>query len=436
MEDATLSKVEDRDRLAIPDHIAAALVSPDAHASGELHRAFDWLRANQPLGIAHPPTHDPFWVVTRQKDLRAIAARGGLFHNGDRPIIPFDREQEAHIRMMYDGRAYPANALINMDPPDHAKYRAVSTEYFHARNVDKLAGDIRGIARHFVKKMANMGGECDFVRDVASLYPLRVVMSLIGIPPEDEPLMLKLTQELFGSSDPDQSKTGEAATGKAGADAYADAFQAFFDYSEHLLADRRANPREDLATVIAHAQIDGQPMPRLEALSYCWVAATAGHDTTAAVTGGAMQALAENPEQFARLKADPTLVNSLIEEATRWVSSSKITMRSAAQDVEMCGRQFRSGDWIALGWISGNRDEAVFEDPYTFRIDRKPNRLISYGFGPHICLGQHLARLEMRILYEELIQRLDHVELAGECRNVASLAVSGPKTVPIRFTMK
>jgi cytochrome P450 len=177
-------------------------------------------------------------------------------------------------------------------------------------------------------------------------------------------------------------------------------------------------------------------MPRHESLSYLFVAATAGHDTTAATTAGCMQALCDFPDQFRKVKEDRSLVASMIDEAARWVSPSKITMRSAVDDVEFCDRSFKKDDWIAMSWASGNRDEEVFEDPFSFRVDRKPNKIISFGHGAHVCMGQHLGRLEMRLLFEELLDNLESVELAGKPANLASVFASGPKTVPIQFRFK
>jgi cytochrome P450 len=423
-------------RPLIPQGIAAHLADPSAHADHRLTESLTWLRANMPLGIAQVGNFDPFWVVTRQKELRSIALRNDLFHNGDRPIVLVERDHEAHMRALFEGRNFPARTVLQMDAPEHSSYRAVAAEIFFPRGVNRLEPQIRQIAREFVHTLRETGGSCDFAREIAFLYPLRVIMQIIGIPPQDEPLMLRLTHEYFGIADPDQAREGNAARGAAAADVFTKTFAEFFAYFDQLLAARRRQPADDLATAIANARIDGALMPQHEARSYCFVAATAGHDTTAAVTAGCMQALCEFPDQFRRVKEDRSLISSMIEEATRWVSPSKITMRSAAADVEFCDRSFRRGDWIAMAWASGNRDEQVFDDPFSFRVDRKPNRLISFGHGPHVCLGQHLGRLEMRVLFEELIEQLEHVELTATPTNLASLFASGPKTVPIRFRIR
>jgi cytochrome P450 len=291
------------------------------------------------------------------------------------------------------------------------------------------------IAKESVGYMADLGNECDFAKDVAFLYPLRVMMSVLGVPRADEDLMLRLTQQFFGVADADQARGSVEKTGKEAAEELAVLAGEFNDFFDRLLAERRADPRDDLITVVANALIDGLPMPVLEARSYCQVAATAGHDTTSAALAGGVWALAERPGEFAKVGDDRSIIPSLVQESIRWTSPSKITMRSAARDVDICGRHFRQGDWVGLAWASGNRDEEAFEDPYEFRVDRYPNRLIAFGWGAHNCIGQHLARLEMRILFEEFFARVSGVELAGEPAGLASLQVSGPKRVPIRYSL-
>jgi cytochrome P450 len=211
--------------------------------------------------------------------------------------------------------------------------------------------------------------------------------------------------------------------------------QDFTDYFGAISADRRKNPRDDLATLIANAQIDGQPIGPFEATGYYTIVATAGHDTTSSSTAGAMWALATQPGLLERVRADPALIPNLIEEAIRWTTPVKTFMRSASADTELRGRKIAKGDWLMLCYASGNRDEEVFPNPDTFDIDRTPNRQLAFGSGAHVCLGQHLARMEMRILFEELLPRLKSVHLDGEPRYVESWFVNGLKTLPIAFEL-
>lgn len=423
------------DRPRVPEDIASVVTDPFAYGDGRLLGALRWLRENMPLGIVETAEFDPFWMVTKHADVRAISARTDLFASGLAPIIPMDRDGMNHMMAALDGRAEPARMIINMDPPDHTAYRALTEVQFRASTLDETIEKVRGIARGFIDQLEATGGECDFAGTVAFVYPLRVVMNLIGIPQEDEPYLLRLTQQMVAGHDPEHSRTGEALTGAAAAEqqiAVVDDFNAYF---RTMVADRRANPRDDLATQLAFAELDGKPIPELEQLNYYLILATAGHDTTASATLGGLIELARNPDEFRKVKDDPSLIKRFVEEAIRWVAPAKITMRRALQDIEMCGRSFRKGDLLGLAWASANFDEDSFEDPDVFKADRRPNKLMSFGAGPHVCLGQHLARLEMRLLFEELLSRIDHVELIGPVKSVASFQISGPKSAPIRFRM-
>lgn len=300
------------------------------------------------------------------------------------------------------------------------------------QNLRSMEDRIRGVAKAAVAQMAATGGQCDFVREVALHYPLRVVMEIMGVPPEDEPRMLMLTQELFGAADPELARKEDV---DPGAKLTPGVITDFFEYFRKLSADRRANPTDDLSSVIANSMIDGQPISEFEAMSYYIIVATAGHDTTSSSTGGAIWGLAENPGELAKLKADPSLIPGLVDESIRWTTPVKTFMRTVAEPTEIGGRALAAQDWLMLCYASGNRDEAVFDDPQAFRVDRKPNKHLAFGYGAHLCLGQHLAKMEMRILWEELIPRLESLELAGTPQMSQAVFVNGPKTLPIRFKM-
>jgi cytochrome P450 len=270
---------------------------------------------------------------------------------------------------------------------------------------------------------------------VALHYPLHVIMEILGVPREDEPRMLMLTQELFGSTDPELGRKAETQDPAKAVELLQSVLMDFYNYFAKITAARRAEPREDLASVIANSKIDGQPISEFEALSYYVIVATAGHDTTSSSTAGAVWALAESPSQFEKVKANPSLIPALVEEAVRWTTPVKHFMRSATADTELRGRKIAKDDWLMLCYASGNRDEDVFEDPNDFRVDRNPNRLVSFGYGAHLCLGQHLAKMEMRILFEELLPHLKSLELAGGPKQSEAVFVNGPKKLPIRFTV-
>jgi cytochrome P450 len=419
----------------IPDNVARNLVDPTAYADERLHQAYSWLRANNPLGLAEVEGFNPFWVVTRHADILEISRQNALFHNGDRPTTLIDQAGEARAREITGGSPHLVRSLVQMDAPDHPKYRALTQGWFMPPNLKGLEDRIRVIARAAVERMRATGGRCDFVADVALAYPLHVVMSILGVPEHDEPRMLMLTQQLFGPQDPDTQRAVaglDAAEYSAMIHAVVADFAAYFGA---ISADRRANPREDLATVIANAQIDGEPISDLEATGYYIIVATAGHDTTSSSLAGGLMALAKDPAMLARIQADPSLIPGLVDESIRWATPVKTFMRSATENTEIGGRTIARGDWMMLCYASGNRDEEVFEAPFEFRPDRKPNRHLAFGYGAHLCLGQHLAKMEMRILLEELLPQLKSVELDGEPKLTQSWFVNGLKTLPIRFEL-
>ncbi|SIO10901.1 hypothetical protein SAMN05443247_02051 [Bradyrhizobium erythrophlei] len=422
------------DDVDIPADIAATLVNPAAYADHRIHDSYRWLRANNPLGTARTEKFDPFWVVTKHAHIQAISRQNELFHNADLSTILTARAGIERIREITGGPNL-VRSLVQMDAPDHPKYRALTQGWFMPANLGKFEARVRDIARHTVARMIEKGGQCDFVADVALGYPLHVIMEILGVPEQDEPRMLKLTQELFGAQDPDTARIREALSPEQFSVMMQAVVNDFGAYFRAITEDRRRSPRDDLATVIANARIGGEYMPDHDATSYYMIVATAGHDTTSSSTAGAIWALAEDPEQFARVRADPELIPGLVDEAIRWMTPVKHFMRSATADTELGGRKIAKGDWLMLCYASGNRDEDVFEEPFKFRCDRKPNRHIAFGYGAHLCLGQYLAKLEMRILFEELLPRLKSIALDGEVKMTQATFVNGPKKLPIRFEL-
>ncbi|NWH07764.1 MAG: cytochrome P450 [Alphaproteobacteria bacterium] len=423
--------------MIIPTEVAQSVADPKAYADDKrAHDAFTWLRKNMPLGRAELDLFDPFWVVSKHADILEIERQNELFHNGDRASVLTPKEADRKVREMMGGSPHLVRSLVQMDNPDHMKYRRLTQAWFLPQNIKKLENRIREIARSFIDRMEDKGGACDFARDIAFLYPLHVIMEILGVPEVDEPMMLKLTQELFGSADPELNRNKKAVDDvAANVNAVAATVAEFIAYFNKMTADRRANPRDDVASVIANGEIDGKPLGELEAMSYYIIVATAGHDTTSNTTAGGMWALAESPSEFAKLKANAELIPLYLEESIRWVTPVKHFMRTATADATVRGQKIAKGDWMMLSYPSGNRDEEVFEEPFKFKVDRSPNKHIAFGYGAHVCLGQHLGRMEMRILWEELLPRLKSVELNGKPRWMEANFVCGPKTVPIRYTM-
>ncbi len=406
-----------------------ALVNPEFWSDETaIHEQLKWLRQNDPLRFVSPERFEPFWNVTKYADIKAIEGNKKVFINDPRPTLA--EQGMAEMVQAMTGRKHLVRSLVQMDDPDHMKYRMLTQGWFMGTNLRKLQTRIDELATLYVDRMADMGGECDFVKDIAIWYPLRVIMEILGVPDEDEALMLKLTQELFGPADPDSQRSFDPN----------DFFQVvddFESYFDDLTAQRRANPTDDVATLIANAEIDGEPMPRVDSNGYYIIIATAGHDTTSASTAGGLYALMQNPEQMQKLQQDLNgLMPTTIDEVIRWVTPVRHFMRTATEDVQVGGKTIRAGESAVLWYPSANRDEEVFDEPFKFKVDRKDAKQLAFGFGAHVCLGQHLARMEITALYKELFNRVTDFELAGEPRYTHSTFVGGLKSLPIRYRMK
>jgi len=421
----------------VPERLGRLIVSPKAYAKQTpLLAGFRWLRANVPLGRVEMEGFDPFWAVTKHTDILEVSRRHDLFHNGDRATTLVPRASDETARALTGGSPHLVRTIVHMDAPEHLKYRRITHACFTQQKVNSLEHRIRVIARACVDRMAGHGAACDFVRDVARHYPLRVLMEIVGVPEEDGPWILKLTQKLFASEDEELTCDREAtADPTRHAKQLCRIFAEFQGYFARLTEARRKAPRDDVTSVIANANIDGKPISHFEAMSYFVILGTAGHDTTSSAISGAIWALCEDMQEFRKLKADVGLIPRLVEEAVRWTTPVQHFMRTATVDTELRGRRIAEGDWLMLCYLSGNRDEEAFEQPDRFRVDRDPSPNVAFGHGVHVCLGQHLARLEMRIFFEELFVRLAWIEMAGEPRRSASVFVGGPKTLPVRFAM-
>lgn len=419
----------------LPPEIASAIVNPVAYGEWNgIKDKFRWARDNMPVGLVQAEGYMPFWAITRHEDIMTVSKDNARFLNAPKSVVLGPVAVQMLTHMITGGSPHLVRSLVTMDAPEHMDYRKLTQSWFMPKNLASLEEKIRGIARASVDAMLETGGSCDFVHQVSALYPLHVVMQILGVPHEDEPLMLKLTQEMFGGEDPDLNRARSVElTPEQVTQFVIEAVRDFEGYFMKLAADRRADPKDDVATVIANAVIDGEPISDRNAAGYYIIVAAAGHDTTSASTAGAMWALAKDPEQFARIKADRSLLPGLIEEAIRWTTPVQHFMRTAAEDCEIGGQRIAKDDWLMLCYVSGNHDERVFPDPDRFDASRGPNRHVAFGAGVHQCLGLHLARLEMRILFDELLDRIDRVELAGTPQRASSTFVGGPKMLPIRF---
>jgi len=417
-----------------PD-IAKRLVSPAAYEEWKhLEADFAQLRKEMPFARAVVDGYDPFWVATKYADVREISLNPAIFRtNGYRSMLSSKAQLE-----FFDSPAAPKfRALVMMDPPEHSAARRLTFKEFAPNGVRALESDIRVIANETIEELLSTGGRCDFVTAAALRYPLRVILSLLGLPRSDEEFMLKLTQELFNPQDPDLNATG-ADVDVNDAQAFdVSLLQKFTAYFDAITDDRRANPRDDVTSKIANGVINGEPISYWDAMSQYIAIVTAGHDTTSSSTAGGVWALAERPDLYARIGKSADLIMKLVDESVRWTSPIRSFMRTAVDDYELRGQHIRKGDWIMLSYPSANRDEDIFDSPDEFSVDRPRNTThVAFGYGPHICLGQHLARLEMGIFFDELFKRVASIELDGQPTRTRSAFVSSVKTLPLRFTTK
>lgn len=396
-------------------------VTPSAYADeGHLHAALATLRRESPVHWVEAEGYNPFWAITKHADVAEIETRPEVFGNEPRAVL---------MPAAADAAGAPIRTLIHMDPPDHPVFRNMTAPWFHHKMVKQMTDRIQELARRHVDRMMEMGGECDFAADIALHYPIQVLNSVLGLPEEDTPRMLKLTQELFGSLDPDLRR------GETPEDAQA-VIVDFFTYFSALTQQRREHPTEDLASVIANARVDGREINALEAMSYYIIIATAGHDTTSSTIAGGLLALLQNPDQLERLRGDLSLLPAATEEMIRWVTPVKHFMRTAKEDYVVRGQMIRKGEAVLLSYPSANRDEDTFAEPFRFDVARQPNKHIAFGLGPHFCLGAMLARLEIQTIFAELLPRLEYIELAGEPAFMHTTFVGGPKRVPVRYRLR
>jgi cytochrome P450 len=386
------------------------------------HLAAKQIRDRAPILKVSTPGYPEFWAITKHADVMEVERNSAVFANGSVPVLAPRAES--------DGAGVPVKTLIQMDGEEHKAHRGIVNEWFKPRNVAPLQDRIDALATYYVDQMAGFNGQCDFVRDVALHFPLQVILSILGLPESDYARMLTLTQELFGAEDPDIARVG---TDQAMLDVVLD----FVDYFTALASARRECPTGDLSSVIANAEIDGQPLPDMDMLGHYIIIATAGHDTTSNAISGGLLALLDHRDQLELLQAHPELINRAADELVRFVSPVKHFMRTCREPFTLRDVTFQPGDLLYLSYASANRDEEAFADPMRLDVCRENSAShLAFGFGQHFCLGAHLARLEIRALFKELLGRLDHIELAAEPTWIRSYFVQGPKSIQVKYRFR
>ena len=393
------------------------LVDPDVYADGVPHETFALLRREAPV-FRHPqPDASPFWAVTRYRDIVAISRDWSTFSSERRGALLREPPEEvlATQRLM----------MLNMDPPRHSKLRALVNKGFTPRMIGLLEGPIQGVCARLVDAAAERGG-CDFVADIAAELPLQVIAELLGIPQADRHHAFEWSNTMVGSDDPEWQGSPE--------DAQAAAMQ-MYAYANELALQRKDSPREDLVSVLMRAEVDGEQLTEMEFDLFFLLLAVAGNETTRNLISGGMLAMIQHPDQWRRLLADRSLLDTAVEEMLRWVTPVMQFQRTAQRDTEVAGVPIAAGERVGLFYVSANRDEEVFDASDRFDVGRSPNEHITFGAGgPHFCLGANLARLEIRAIFDELARRLPGVELDGPPRKLRSNFLNGLKAMPVRFT--
>ncbi len=393
------------------------LCDPDVFVEGIPYDTFERLRTEAPVYWHPEPDGRGFWAITRYDDLMAISKDPLTFSSarGGTNLFDVPEGDLATIRLL----------MLNMDPPKHNKFRRLVSTGFTARMVTQLEPHVREICAGLVAKVAARPS-FEVVTEVAAELPLLVIAELLGVPAADRHQVFEWSNRLVGFDDPEYRTSLE--DGKI-------ASAQMWAYANRLAAERKEHPLGDLVSVLMQAEVDGERLSEMEFDSFFLLLAVAGNETTRNLISGGMRALIEHPDERARVVADPALLPTAIEELLRWVSPLIHFRRTATRDVQLHGQTIREGDKVVIFYPSANRDERAFVNPRTFDVARHPNDHLAFGIGEHFCLGANLARLEIRLIFEELLRRLPDLEFAGPVRRLRSNFINGIKAMPVRRSM-
>ncbi len=408
------------------DALLPQVADPQFFLQPEFTQLMSYLRKNDPICWAEPWPDRGCWVVTRHIDIKEIYGRHEDFRNGVvGTLIPADPNAHKTNREVQGFDAL----LANTDQPRHGQLRRVFAKYFSGPHVARLEGRCQAITDDIIDDLQDRD-EFDFVKEAATHLPAYLICELLGVPEEDWPLMTKYVNSLACYTDP------EYQLGATPAETFAMAMRLSFEYVAKLVAARRTDPRDDLCSLAATAEIGGAPPSDRDASWGAWQMLAGGFETSRNVIAGGLLALIENPAQMALLKADPGLMNSAIEEMLRWTQPVTATVRTAARDTEIAGQKIAEGDWMLLVIESANRDETVFDNPHDFDITRRPNLYLSFGHGIHNCIGRMLAVLEVKVMLRTMLARTESIEIAGPIEYRSSTIAKGLKSFPIRVKWK
>jgi cholest-4-en-3-one 26-monooxygenase len=398
------------------------LVDPERYARhGYPHETWTQLRAVAPVARVEAPGYEPFWAITKHADILQIAsqplrfssARGITLARSGAPPVP------------------PSEILVMIDPPRHGRMRRVVNARFTPRAVRGRSDDVERIALDVLDSAASSeSGEGDFVERIAAPFPLAVIAWIIGVPSDDWELLFRWTNEVIGKDDPEYRLAGETP-GQTMKRARGE----LRGYFERLVEQRRNDPRDDLLSELLRGTVDGEPLTGEQLISYCELFVEAGNETTRNAISGALLTFTEHPAEWEKLRGSTELLPDGVEEILRWVSPISHFTRVATEDCEIRGIEIAAGDQLALYFASANRDEDVFDDPFAFRVDRRPNPHLAFGFGEHFCLGAHLARVEIETIFRHLLTRLESFELSGHVERLKSAVNGSIKRLPLRYRL-
>lgn len=390
------------------------IYSPDVYLDGPPHEVFAELRRRSPVHWQEMDGQPGYWAVLRHADVVHVAREPNLFSASEGGVVLEDLEPEM-LEMM-------RHMLLAMDPPRHGEYRRPLADHFKGRVIAGMEDRIREICRDIMRD-ATEGRDVEFVHDVTSGLPSRVIGELMGLPEADWPSIHRLAERCTSGQDGEVS--GDESTAASVEMAM---------YAIELAARRRAEePREDLTTLLLATEFEGEPMSDVDFGSFFVQLVTAGNDTTKTMLSSGLLTLLEHPDQMQELRDDPRLVPGAVEEILRYANPLHYFRRTATADTMIGDTEIKRGDKVAMYYTSANRDEAVFDAPDRFDIHRSPNPHLSFGIGEHFCLGVHLARLEGRVFFTELLDTFGTITLTGEPQRVRSNLNNGLRSLPVRL---
>ena len=395
------------------------IYSPDVYVDGPPHEVFTRLRRERPVCWQDVPGQPGYWAVLRHADVVEVARRPDVFSAFEGGVVIEDLAP-ASLEAMRD-------MLLAMDPPRHTAYRKPVAPEFKRRVIERMEEQIRVITIDILDRAGEgggRGGEVEFVHDVCAHLPSTVIGQLMGLPRDDWPAIHALAERNSGGQDPDIGDESERGSSSVEMAIYAMGFA----------ARRRAMPLQgDLTDVLLGSHFDGRLMTDVDFGRFFVQLVTAGNDTTRTLLSGGLLALLQHPEQMEEVLRRPEAIPAMVEEVLRWANPLHYFRRTAVADTEIAGQPIAAGDKVAMIYTSANRDEAVFDDPQSFDISRSPNPHLSFGIGTHFCLGVHLARLEGRVFFEELLSRFERIELAGEPQRQRSNLNNALKSLPVHL---